>query len=35
LFAVYSGQDAQRAGGRINRTRAGVRLITLHPMRLQ
>ena len=28
-------EDTQVAGGRIDRTRAGVRLLTLYPMRLQ
>jgi hypothetical protein len=34
-FVVTNRQDTQLAGGRITRTRAGVRLITLHPMRLR
>jgi hypothetical protein len=33
-FATSSWQDARRAGGKISRTRAGVRLVTLYPMRL-
>jgi hypothetical protein len=34
-FVTTSRQDTQLAGGRISRTRVGVRLLTLHPMRLQ
>jgi hypothetical protein len=33
-FTVSSWQDARRAGGQISRTRAGVRFVTLYPMRL-
>jgi hypothetical protein len=34
-YVASSWQDTQVAGGRIDRTRAGVRLLTLYPMRLQ
>lgn len=33
-FTVSSWQDSRRAGGQIGRTRAGLRLVTLYPMRL-
>ncbi|MEZ5286668.1 MAG: hypothetical protein R2712_18045 [Vicinamibacterales bacterium] len=35
VFAVHALQDSQRAGGRVGRTRAGVRLVTLHSTRLR
>lgn len=35
LFAIYSFQDSQLAGGQIARTQAGVRFRTLYPMRLR
>jgi hypothetical protein len=34
-YVTTSWQDTQLAGGRITRTRAGLRLLTFHPMRLQ
>jgi hypothetical protein len=34
-FLVTSLQDTQLAGGRITRTRVGVRLLTFHPLRLR
>jgi hypothetical protein len=33
-FTVTNWQDARRAGGQIERTRAGVRFVTFYPMRL-
>jgi hypothetical protein len=33
-FAAANWQDARRAGGQIERTRAGVRFVTFYPMRL-
>jgi hypothetical protein len=35
LFALYAFQDAQRAGGQIARTQAGVRVTTLHAVRVR
>jgi len=33
-FTIANWQDARRAGGQIERTRAGVRFVTFYPMRL-
>lgn len=35
FFTVYLLQDSQQPGGRIGRSRAGIRLVTFHPMRLR
>jgi hypothetical protein len=33
-FTTSSWQDARRAGGQISRTRAGIRFVSLYPVRL-